>query len=187
MIQAIYNDDEIAFKVGWDDPSFDPALKEKIKIETSPPPPIPEHLKGIKEDEPIEPVIPEYPDALALQFASNKGTVKPYFLNGDPDHPVNLWKWTSSKNEASEWNATGLKNWNSQENPSQKVAIQSSYEYGRYSLVLKRKLKANDKKLNIQFDSGETIPIAFNVWDGYSGDTGTKKSISSWFELQLIK
>jgi len=187
MVRAIYNDDEIAFKVGWDDPSFDPALKEKIKIETSPPPPIPEHLKGIKEDEPIEPVVPEYPDALALQFASNKGTVKPYFLNGDPDHPVNLWKWTSSKNEASEWNATGLKNWNSQGNPNQKVAIQSSYEYGRYSLVLKRKLKANDKKLNIQFDAGETIPIAFNVWDGYSGDTGTKKSISSWFELQLIR
>ena len=187
MIQAIYNDDEIAFKLGWDDPSFDPALKEQIKMETSPPPPIPEHLKGVKEDEPIEPVIPEYPDALALQFASKKGTVKPYFLNGDPDHSVNLWKWTSSKNEASEWNATGLKNWNSQGNPNQKVAIQSSYEYGRYSLVLKRKLKGNDKKLNIQFDVGETIPIAFNVWDGYSGDTGTKKSISSWFELQLIK
>ena len=187
MVRAIYNDDEIAFKVGWDDPSFDPALKEQIKMETSPPPPIPEHLKGIKEDEPIDPVTPEYPDALALQFSSNKETVKPYFLNGDSDHPVNLWKWDSSKNEASEWNATGLKNWNRQDSPSQKVAIQSSYEYGRYSLVLKRKLKTNDKKLNIQFDVGETIPIAFNVWDGYSGDTGTKKSISSWFELQLIK
>ena len=48
-------------------------------------------------------------------------------------------------------------------------------------------MKQQKKKLDIQFDAGETIPIAFNVWDGYSGDTGTKKSISSWFELQLIK
>ena len=81
----------------------------------------------------------------------------------------------------------GLKNWARQDDTSQKVTIQSNYEYGRYSLVLKRKLKANDKKSDIQFDVGETIPIAFNIWDGYSGDTGTKKSISNWFKLQLIK
>tara|TARA_B100001123_G_scaffold419860_1_gene525547 strand:- start:888 stop:2840 length:1953 start_codon:yes stop_codon:yes gene_type:complete len=185
--QAIYNDNEIAFKIYWDDPSFDPKLKERIKIEASPQPPLPEHLKGAKKEEPLEPVIPDYPDALALQFALNKGPVLPYFLNGNSDHPVNLWKWTSSENKALEWNATGVKNWKLQDDGSQAVTIQSSYQFGRYSLVLKRKLRVTQEKLDIQFQAGESIPIAFNIWDGYQGETETKKSISSWFELQLSK
>ena len=188
MTQVIYNNDEIAFKISWDDPSFDPALKEQVKIEASPPPPIPEHLKGIKEDDPIEPVIPEYPDSIALQFAApGKAPVMPYFLNGDSDHPVNLWKWASSDNKTIEWNATGLKNWTRQDDSSQMVSNQSSYQFGKYFIVLKRKLKVNDKKMDIQFEEGKTIPIAFNIWDGYQGDTKTKKSISSWFELKLAK
>ena len=111
----------------------------------------------------------------------------PYFLNGDSDHPVNLWKWASSDNKTIEWNATGLKNWTRQNDSSQMVASQSSYQFGKYFIVLKRKLKVNDKKMDVQFEEGKTIPIAFNIWDGYQGDTKTKKSISSWFQLQLVK
>ena len=186
-VRAVYNDEEIAFKIHWDDPSFDPALKEKIKAETSPPPPLPEHLKGAKEEQAIEPVIPDFPDAIALQFALDNGPVKPYFINGDPDHPVNLWKWTSSDNKVFEWNATGLKNWKLQDELSQVVKVQPSYQFGRYSLVVKRKLKVIHEKIDVQFQAGNSIPIAFNVWDGYQGETETKKSISSWFELQLVK
>ena len=185
--QAVYNDNEIAFKIYWDDPSFDPKLKKLIKVETSPQPPLPEHLKGTKVEEPIEPVIPDYPDALALQFALNNGPVLPHFLNGNSDHPVNLWRWTSSDNKVLEWNATGVKNWKLQDDLSQAVTIQSSYQFGRYSLVLKRKLRVAQEKLDVQFHAGKSIPIAFNIWDGYQGETKTKKSISSWFELKLAK
>jgi len=184
-VRAAYNDKEIAFKVHWDDPSYDPALIEKNNVEASPPPPLPDHLKGEKEENIIEPVIPEFPDAFALQFPVNLDTQKPYFLNGDPEHPVNLWKWTSSDNKVLEWNATGLKKWSLQDDLSQVVKAQANYKFGRYSLVVKRKLKVIHEKTDIQFQTGKSIPIAFNIWDGYQGETDTKKSISSWFELQF--
>ena len=78
-VRAAYNDKEIAFKIDWDDPSYDPALKEKNIVKASPTPPLPENLKGAKEEEPIEPVKPDFPDALALQFSLNSEAVKPYF------------------------------------------------------------------------------------------------------------
>ena len=186
-VQAAYNDKEIAFKIDWDDPSYDPALQEKNIVKASPTPPLPEHLKGAKEEEPIEPVKPDFPDALALQFNLNNEVVKPYFLNGDSDHPVNLWKWTSSDNTAHEWNATGLTNWSLQNDKSQSIKTQANYQFGRYFLIIKRKLKVNDEKIDVQFEAGKSLLIAFNIWDGYQGENGAKKTISSWFELQLAK
>jgi hypothetical protein len=41
--------------------------------------------------------------------------------------------------------------------------------------------------MDVQFEAGKSLSIAFNIWDGYQGETGAKKSISSWFELQLAK
>jgi len=186
-VRAAYNDKEIAFKIDWDDPSYDPALQEKNIVKASPTPPLPEHLKGAKEEEPIEPVKPDFPDALALQFNLNNEVVKPYFLNGDSDHPVNLWKWTSSDNTAHEWNATGLTNWSLQNDKSQSIKTQANYQFGRYFLIIKRKLKVNDEKIDVQFEAGKSLLIAFNIWDGYQGENGAKKTISSWFELQLAK
>ena len=86
-VRAAYNDKEIAFKIHWDDPSYDPALEAKNIVKPSPTPPLPEHLKGARKEEPIEPVIPDFPDALALQFSLNNKAVKPYFLNGDSAIP----------------------------------------------------------------------------------------------------
>ncbi|MED5353757.1 MAG: c-type cytochrome [Nitrospinota bacterium] len=186
-VRAAYNDKEIAFKIDWDDPSYDPALQEKNIVKASPTPPLPEHLKGAKEEEPIEPIKPDFPDALALQFNLNNEAVKPYFLNGDSSHPVNLWKWTSSDNTAHEWNATGLTNWSLQNDKSQSIKAQANYQFGRYFLIIKRKLKVNDEKMDVQFEAGKSLLIAFNIWDGYQGENGAKKSISSWFELQLAK
>ena len=45
-VRAAYNDKEIAFKIHWDDPSYDPALEAKNIVKPSPTPPLPEHLKG---------------------------------------------------------------------------------------------------------------------------------------------
>jgi mono/diheme cytochrome c family protein len=184
-IRAAYNDKEIAFRIHWDDPTYDPALIEKNKVEASPTPPLPDHLKGGGEEGIIEPVIPEFSDAFALQFPVNLDTQKPYFLNGNPEHPVNLWKWTSSDNKVLQWNATGLKEWSLQDEPNQAVKSQINYKFGRYYLVIKRELKSIHEKNDIQFQTVKSIPIAFNIWDGYQGETGTKKSISSWFDLQF--
>jgi len=82
-------------------------------------------------------------------------------------------------------NATGLDQWRLQPKESQRVVSETVYRYGRYFLVMKRKLVTVDKTIDIQFPQGIKIPIAFNVWDGSQGEKGTKKAISSWFEMIL--
>lgn len=193
-VKAIHNGDEIAINLYWDDPSFDPVLAVLTKVKESPPPPLPEHLRTNNEfsDEPkaVKQTQPEpqaFPDAVAVQFPVrlDANGQKPYFLNGDSEHPVSLWKWESSHNKTSEMNATGLDQWRLQPDGNQGVRSESVYRYGRYFLTMKRKLTTADKKSDIQLLPGSKIPIAFNVWDGSQGEEGTKKAISSWFEMVL--
>ena len=182
-VQAAHNGKEIALFVQWDDPSLDPAFKKHTDVKESPAPPLPEDMQGEKPEEPVEPVIPEYPDAIAIQFPINLDGQIPYYLNGDEEHPVTLWKWSTDSNKTEEVHARGLENWA----PSEKsvVSAKARFSYGRYSLFLKRKFKQEEG--DIQFQIGRPIPIAFNVWDGYHGEFGNKKSVSSWFTLWLNK
>ncbi len=183
IVQAVHNDKEIAFYIHWDDPSLDPALKKFTEVIESPTPPLPESLQGHEPEEKLEPITPEHPDALAVQFPINLKEQRPYFLNGDAKHPVNLWKWSTNTNKAIEIHANGLEGWEHQEDST--VQAQGHYKYGRYSLLLKRVF--NEDEGDIKFETGIPIPIAFNVWDGYHEETGNKKSISSWFTLWLDK
>ena len=188
-IKAIHNGDEIAIKLYWDDPTYDPILATLTKVKESPPPPLPEHLRTNEppmEMSPTQPEPQEFPDAIAIQFpvSLDGNSQKPYFLNGDSQHPVNLWKWESGSNKTFEMNATGLSQWRVQPDENQQVTSESAYRYGRYFLVMKRKLTTTGKN-DSQLLPGNKIPIAFNVWDGTQGENGTKKAISSWFEMAL--
>jgi hypothetical protein len=33
--------------------------------------------------------------------------------------------------------------------------------------------------------AGEFLPIAFSVWDGFGGETGEKRGVTSWYTLYL--
>lgn len=190
MVKAIHNNDEISIYIYWDDPSYDPILAKTAPVEESPVPPLPPELQvdePEKEEPKEEPQAQKFPDALAVQFPArlDKSGKWPYFLNGDSSHPVNLWKWQSNPNKAEEMNATGLEHWTTQPKENQLVFSKSAYRYGRYFLVLNRKLKTKDMGSDIQFKKKVMIPIAFNVWDGSQGEEGTKKAISSWFYMVL--
>ena len=180
-VRAVHNKKEVALYIHWDDPSLDPALKGFTDVEVSPPPPVPENMKGKAPDEIQKPAAPEYPDAIAVQFPVSLDKRIPYFLNGDALHPVNLWKWSTSTNEAVEIHAKGLEEWTQRKEST--VHAKGHFSYGRYSVILKRSLEEDDD--SIKFQIGKPIPIAFNVWDGYQEETGNKKSISSWFTLVL--
>jgi len=188
-VKVVYNSEEIAFYIHWDDTRVDATLINKTLVEESPAPPLPPEFRveeGEEEEEEIR-AAQKLPDAIAIQFPnkSNTNGTKPYFLNGDKDHPVNLWKLDTGSMHAVEINARGMESWKPQADPSQNLAAKIIYRYGRYSAVIKRKLATNDKENDIQFVPGIKIPIAFNAWDGTQGDTGSKKSISSWFQLVL--
>ena len=189
VAKAVHNSEEIAFYIHWDDPTADPILKKWTTLKESPPPPLPAHLQVDEPEEETveEPEPQEFPDSIALQFPVSNGTrpERPYFLNGDAEHPVNLWKWSSHPMEAVEMNATGIEHLSEQNASGQGLSSKAVFRYGRYSLVIKRKLTTPEQQDDVQFVSGQTVPIAFNVWNGTAGETGSQKAISSWFELVL--
>lgn len=190
VVKALHNDNEIAFYLHWDDPTVDPILKKFITVKESPAPPLPAHLQLNESelDEPIEDHRPqEFSDSIAIQFpvSINDSDEKPYFLNGDINRPVNLWKWDSYPMKAIEMNATGIDTIKTQEITSQSLTSKANFKYGRYSLVIKRKLITTDTQNDIQFKLGKKIPIAFNAWNGSAGEAGSQKVISSWFNLVL--
>jgi DMSO reductase family type II enzyme heme b subunit len=159
-------------------------------VEESPAPPLPAHLQVEEPEEEQsteEPQLQEFPDSIAIQFpiSVDDNGDKPYFLNGDSEHPVNLWKWNSYPMKAMEMNAIGVDKINAQASDSQSLSSKASFKYGRYFLVIKRPLTTVDTKNDIQFRSGQTIPIAFNAWNGSAGEHGSQKVISSWFNLEL--
>jgi cytochrome c len=190
-IQVIHNGDEIAFKLRWDDPTVDPVLKTLAEVQKSPPPPLPAEFQMEPGEKPgkaaEEPKPQKYPDSIAIQFPTGKsddGSL-PYFLNGDTDHPVNLWQWFSGPNKTKEVHAQGLQHQGEHQPTSQLVQSKVAFKYGRYQLVMKRKMTTSDKSNDVQFETGATIPIAINAWDGNVKETGTQKSISSWFQMTL--
>ncbi len=190
IVKAINNEKEISFYLHWDDPTVDPILKKSTTVQESPAPPLPEHLQINEPEEEIKPEEPEpqeYPDSVAIQFPVSTGNSdeKPYFLNGDSKHPVNLWKWSSNPMKALEMNARGIDEINVQKNSSQNLASKATFKYGRYFLIMKRPLTTTDLENDIQFSPGQAIPIAFNVWNGSAGETGSQKVISSWFNLEI--
>ncbi|KMP11969.1 Triheme cytochrome c [Candidatus Nitromaritima sp. SCGC AAA799-C22] len=187
VVKAVHNGNEIAFRIHWDDPTADPVLKKWIIVEESPPPPLPAHLQTDEpEEEPEnEPQPQDLPDSIAIQFPVSLDTGKPHFLNGDKAHPVNLWKWSSYPMNAVEMNAAGMEHLTKQETDSQSLLSKAVFRYGRYSLVIRRQLTTPDTQNDIQFQPGQTLPIAFNVWNGTEGETGSMKAVSSWFDLIL--
>ncbi|MCL0044892.1 c-type cytochrome [Nitrospinaceae bacterium] len=189
VAKAMHNGKDIAFYLHWDDPTVDPILKKSTTVEESPAPPLPAHLQTDEpEEQPTEELKPqEFPDSIAIQLPTsiNDGSEKPYFLNGDPEHPVNLWKWSSHPMKALEMTAKGIMKINVQKDSSQNLTSKASFKYGRYFLLMKRPLTTSDVEIDTQLRPGQTIPIAFNIWNGSAGETGSKKVISSWFDMIL--
>lgn len=156
-VKSLYNDNEIAFHLTWDDPTKStPDLKAQV-----------------------------YADAVAVQLPARipEGTERPYFLMGNPGKPVNLWRW-SSDGKIEEVTASGL-TVQAPQNPSQQeLTGKVTYQHGQYRLVLKRPVKTEDQE-DLQVVEGRFIPIAFMAWDGSNGETGTKMAVSSWYYLIL--
>lgn len=158
-VQAVYNDADAAFRLVWGD-----------STETKPDP-----ASGIFED------------AIAVQFPVTvpTGPKRPYFLLGDSENPVNLWRWGSARSGALELNAKGANQIQPQSESAQQVAANLKYVDGQYRLVFKRALSTPDRDLDIQLAPGQFIPLAFFAWDGANNETAAKSSLSSWYFLLL--
>lgn len=126
-------------------------------------------------------------DALSVQFPEQipQGSSRPFFVEGQPGRPVNLWYWRADKGAPEEMNAEGVGTARPQEPSSQDLTGQAVYQDGQWRLVVKRKLITHDSEKDIQFEENRFIPIAFSAWDGQRGEEGTLRAVSAWYVLFL--
>lgn len=164
-VKSLFNDKEIAFLVEWDD--------------------ISESVSGTAESGDNI-----FPDEFTIQFPNQSpattASERPYFLRGSRTLGVNLWNWNAIDG-FKEANSNGIADQKNQVNENSDVKGTAVYKDGRHTLLYIRSLNTNDKTEDIQFEINKFIPVAFSIHDGHNGETDTKMSISTWYNLFLEK
>ncbi|MFQ5667306.1 MAG: c-type cytochrome [Candidatus Binatia bacterium] len=128
----------------------------------------------------------KYPDAVAVQFPARHsgGVTRPYFLYGQSEWPVVLWRFeagpTSSFREFLAKGAEKIR-------PTNRKRIQgrAAYANGQWRVVMTRPLAATDPRTDVSLTPGRYIPFLAMAWDGGNGESGLRQSLSSWYTLQL--
>lgn len=183
-VRALYNENEIGFMIEWDDPVQDDEHdrgREVTRFQDR-------YAKAVGE-------IPRSPgifrDALALQFsgASQFDQNSPS-LGGSRKNPVNLWVWKSDlarkgKNAVEDSNSWGFRApIRIQPKNEQQVRASASWRDGRWSVVMIRPLRTNNKN-DVQFEKDRIIPVAFYGWEGSNGEHGSIMGLSPWHLVYL--
>lgn len=158
-VKALHNDTEVALLLIWDDRT---------------------HSKA-------DAAAQIHDDAFVVQWPVrlSEGSEKPYFLYGDTSRPAYLWQWQASNEGLVELNATGFGTQSPQPKESQGLKGTTVYQHGRYKMLVRRALLTESKDIDLQFEEGKFIPIAFSAWDGSNGEVGNKRAISAWYYLYL--
>lgn len=187
-VRSMYNADEIAFLIEWDDRSKNVTHDssavdlEALMADTYVPA---SHLFEQKN----------LRDAICLQFPVKipDGPEKPHFFWGQVGKKVNLWKWHADRAETGnragavvEMNGTGYKNpLQPQPDSSQTTFSASKWSQGVWRVVVWRSRKTRDRANDIQFEPGKLLPLAVQAWDGSRGETGKIMSLSAWAYVTL--
>ncbi|MCH7509382.1 MAG: c-type cytochrome [Proteobacteria bacterium] len=169
-VSALYNEQEIAFLLEWDD-----------------------RTQSIPGDENAEKIADGqiFEDSVALQLPLDipSGTEKPYFGMGDPTHAVNIWQWTSGTTDEPEQtsliNARGIKDIERRDAAGAGVQATGTYQDGTWRVVINRALATANPRQDIQFLEGRFIPLALAAWDGSNGETQSRHTMTSWYWLLL--
>ncbi|NIW09265.1 MAG: hypothetical protein GWN33_01160 [Gammaproteobacteria bacterium] len=67
----------------------------------------------------------------------------------------------------------------------QNVKAKGVHDLGTYRIVLRRSFKGSGQ-YSADLSPGQTIPVAFAVWNGQAGDRDGKKSVTIWQELVIV-
>jgi DMSO reductase family type II enzyme heme b subunit len=169
-VRALYNDQEIALLLEWDDRT--------------------KSIPGDKKAEKIsDPEMAEDSIAVQLPVEIPEGMEKPYFGMGDASHPVNMWQWKSGTTDTPETttllNARGFKDIEKRDAKRAGIEAKGAYHDGTWRVVMKRPLKTAEPKKDIEFVEGKFIPLAFAAWDGSNSEAGAKHTMTTWYWLLL--
>jgi mono/diheme cytochrome c family protein len=176
-VQALHDGRELSLRLSWDDPSRspDPAWEPWRAAVTG----------AMQPDDGVPYSSEPLPDAFAVQFpAATSVRDLPYFLMGDAREPVYLWSWRSDRG-VEEALARGPGSIEALPPDGAPVVAQATFADGRWQLVMRRALVAQDTALRTSFPTAQPIAIAFYAWDGSNGETGGRGSIGSWYYLHL--
>jgi DMSO reductase family type II enzyme heme b subunit len=123
----------------------------------------------------------DFPDGAAILFPL---TQHASLFMGAPGEPVDIWHWRADRPDSAHGNlATGI---GTSEVMDEDAAVtRSLYKGGRWAVVYRRALSVAAPATQVaQFAVGETIRMAFAVWDGGNAERGGLKAFSpQWLEV----
>jgi len=199
LVQAIYDDTDIAFLVRWNDMSAEtagsnsPALVVPIEEEEAPEAAAGAAAAGATDEWGEAAAAPaggaaaaaapaSYSDAIAIQLPLQipSGARKPYFLFGDAVNGVDLWFADLARPSADQYVAKGSGSVTVLD--AADVTSAAHYDKGEWSVIFKRPLSAAS---GVTFTQGGFVPIAFSVWDGGSHERGNKRGLTLWSSLYV--
>jgi DMSO reductase family type II enzyme heme b subunit len=176
-VQAAHDGETVAVRVSWSDPNNSPDplwadFKSQVISAMQP-------KEGDPQDE------GPTPDQLVVQFPMEMpdGMEMPFFLSGDNRRPVYLWQWQSDSDGglAGEARGVGTEVFLSE---GQNLTVDASHADGQWQVMFTRPL-VTEYDADLDFVTGEAIPMALFAWDGDNGESGTRGAVSSWYFLFL--
>ncbi len=174
-VRALYDSDEIAFLITWNDMSADQSGRNA--------PDLPVSAKAEQPESSSEEKNVQYSDAVAVQWPTDmpEGFKKPYFILGDPKKSVDLWFADLAGDGAvTQYTGNGYTSLQAQE--SNGVSMVAEYDAGEWSVIFKQKRERSE---GLTFSEGVFIPVSFYVWDGFNREHGIKTGLSSWYSVYL--
>ena len=191
-VRALYNDQDIAFLLEWDDPFEDITHNKEKQFDASEISKVGAYNSYIQANDVLPRQLETFTDSVALQFPikPTTGTKKPHFFRGDASNPVHLWIWkakqaSNGQRAVDEAVARGWKQAPKiQDQEQQQISAKGSWAEGRWRVIMKRPLLTDDRN-DVQFVKGQFIPMALNAWDGSNGEHGLVMSLSSWYYVIL--
>lgn len=172
-VRALYNDDDIAFRVDVDDRTYSVPGDEL------------EARYALEDGEATR-------DAVAIQLPTmlSGSSEKPAFRHGDARNAVSMWYWAapSAEPESPEMamllDASGPDAAPVPRPESADLSATGAWKDGQWQVVFKR-ARTTESPADITFDEGSYIPIAFANWDGLAGEKGGRHSFTPWYWVQL--
>ncbi|MHC4181976.1 MAG: ethylbenzene dehydrogenase-related protein [Planctomycetota bacterium] len=179
IIRSLYNKDNIAFLLEWDD-------------------------RTNKQDEVFSDAV-----TMQFPVKIPDGAKKPFFVMGDSGNKVYMLHWKAYHQQdvhseikeqvvedskylgledlvvVEESNAKGVTNYKLQSRDNQETKGVGQWEDGRWRVLIKRPLFSGDKN-DTNFEKGKLIPFTLAVWDGSNVEHKGKKAVSSWYYITLV-
>jgi DMSO reductase family type II enzyme heme b subunit len=169
-VKVLYDDDEVFFRLAWNDMTPDTLGENLPSLETP---------ESVTEDPAA--VAGTTSDAVAVQLpaAPVSGAVRPYILFGDARNPVDLLFADLAREGGERFVGRGS---SGLERAGVSIPVTAGWEAGQWSVVFRHPRRPEGGPA---FDEGTFVPLAVSVWDGFNGERGNRRSLTSWYHVYV--